>query len=438
MRIHKTQEGGHLLMLSYYFPPTGAGGVQRSLKFAKYLSRMGPRVTVITPKPIAYLAYDQTLVQEVPPQVRVVRTDSADPARLVAILRRKRQQADAPINHSEIGTGRGVPGARLYQLFKRWFALPDPEVLWVPFAYWAAAREIALHGITVVYTTSPPSSSHLAGYLLKRRFGLPWVADFRDFWADHFDFTRRGRHIRIFINGMERAVFNHADRIICNTPGMMQCFAAKYPYAQKKLRLIPNGYDEEDFADLVPHKEISAHRKLVHMGTLRGDRSLVGVMEAIAQANAGLPSASQWGLEQLGSYHGYKAVELKMRGLMQYADFTGNLSHRDALARAMSADALLLLVSPGEGAGLVPAKLYEYLRLGRPIIAVAPPGDAANLAVRLAQAAVFAPDDTTGLAASLKSMILKIPQTNKMELAHYERSNLARDLLGVIDEISNP
>jgi len=425
-------------MLSYYFPPTGAGGVQRSLKFAKYLSQLGMRITVITPKPIAYLAYDHTLADELPSAVKVVRTGSADPARLAAILRGK----DIPQDHKQdtgaIGTGRGVTGARLYQLLKRWFALPDPEVLWVPFAYGAAAKEIELQGVTAVYTTSPPSSAHLAGYLLKKRFGLPWVADFRDFWADHFDFARRGRHIRFFINGMERAVFNHADRIVCNTPGMMKLFSAKYPMARSRLRLIPNGYDEDDFAGLVPTKAEGVHRRLVHMGTLRGDRSLLAVMEAIQNANANLQSPLSWILEQLGSYHGYKATELKMHGLMQYAEFIGNMPHREALSRALSADALLLLVSPGEGAGLVPAKLYEYLRLNRPIIAVVPPGDARDLAIRLGHAAVFATDDVAGIEEYLCNPILQTPQLSKTALSHYERKNLAGNLLDVINEISLP
>lgn len=423
-------------MLSYYFPPSGAGGVQRSTKFAKYLSALGMSVTVITPKPIAYLAYDHSLASELPPEVKVVRTGSADPARLAAILRGRSKtaglQPDKPLGSS----GRGVPGARIYQLLKRWFALPDPEVLWIPFAYAAAAKEIALHGITIVYTTSPPSSAHLAGYLLKRRFGLPWVADFRDFWADHYDFAKRGRHIRFFINGMEQAVMAHADRIICNTPGMFKLFSKKYPAACAKLRLIPNGYDEADFAGLLPVKSEVGHRRLVHMGTLRGDRSLSIVLEAIKQANAVLAPPSQWVLEQLGSFHAYKVTEARMQGLTDYAEFIGNVPHNEALARAMTADALLLLVSPGEGSGLVPAKLYEYLRLGRPIIAVAPPGDATNLAANLGQAAVFAPDDLAGLSAYLQNLALPIPQINVTELVCYERKRLTKDLLDDLKELS--
>jgi glycosyltransferase involved in cell wall biosynthesis len=425
-------------MLSYYFPPTGAGGVQRSLKFAKYLDELGMRITVVTPKPIAYLAYDHTLVDELPASVKIVRTASADPARLLAMARSKKSPTEAKEASTTAGRGKGVAGARLYQFFKRWFALPDPEVLWIPFAYGAGAREIELHGVTGIYSTSPPSSAHLAGYLLKRRFGLPWIADFRDFWADHFDFAHRGRHIRFFINGMEQAVFNHADRIICNTPGMIRLFGAKYPRARSKLRLIPNGYDEEDFASLVPQGVESGHRRLVHMGTLRGDRSLQAVMQAIENANAGLVPESQWVLEQLGSYHQYKAVELEMHGLQQYARFIGNLPHRQALARALGADALLLLVSPGEGGGLVPAKLYEYLRLGRPLIAMAPAGDAATLAAEVMQAAVFAPNDVEGLSVYLRKPLLDTPQPVDLKLVRYERRNLAQQLFDIISEFPSP
>ena len=424
-------------MLSYYFPPTGAGGVQRSLKFAKYLPRFGMRVTVVTPKPIAYLAYDYTLAQEIPASVKVVTSSSGDPARLVAILRGIKSPADSTPQSVASKSSRGIHGAKLYQWFKRWFALPDPEVLWLPFAYYAAKREITQNKVSAIYSTSPPSSTHLLGYFIKRESGLPWVADFRDFWVDHYDFARRRWHIKFLMEGMEKAVFKYADRIICNTPGMLNLYKAKYPAQSSKLLLIPNGYDEEDFGGLMPAQVQEGCRRLVHMGTLRGDRSLLGVMEAIRLANAELPSPSRWILEQLGTYHDYIATELRSKGLLEDVRFIGNLPHREALARGLSADALLLLVSPGEGSALIPAKLYEYLRLGRPIIVVAPPGDATDLAINLANAAAFSPAGVQPLATYLKSGTLDAPRINREELAHFGRNNLTRDLFDTICEISS-
>jgi len=431
----KGRKRGHLLMLSYFFPPLGAGGVQRSLKLAKYLPDCNVDVTVLTPKPVAYLAYDQTLLEEIPPAVKVVRTPSADPARLAWLLKRLLGRGEDRQDEDEISSGKGIRGAWFLQKLKWWVTIPDAEVFWLPYAIPAAGRVIQTAHHTVIYSTSPPNSTHLLGFLLKKRWRLPWIADFRDLWADHYDFINRPYPLRLLIESMERVVFNNADRVICNTPGMLEFYAGKYPTSHSRLRLIPNGYDEEDFRDLSPQSSDGDYLRLVHMGALRGDRSLTTVIKAMVEVERDSSVLRKWILEQAGVFHAHLIKGLDQSDLSDRVRLLGNLSHRQALARAAAAEALLLLISPNEGDKLVPAKLYEYLRLGRPIIIMAPEGDAVRLARDLAQAVVFAPDDFRGLAEYLARGKPPIPTISRTKLMCFERRRLAAKLADLVAEV---
>jgi glycosyltransferase involved in cell wall biosynthesis len=433
-KFRLTNPGGHILMLSYFFPPSGAGGVQRSLKMAKYLSLLGTRVTVVTPKPISYLAYDEALLSELPKQVKVVRTSSADPARLLKIISDvMKRGASSP--GKNVKKARGVTGARLFQHLKWWFAIPDAEVLWLPFAFPAAGRLISSSAVDVIYSTSPPASSHLLAMQLKARYHIPWIADFRDLWADHYDFKNRPLINRTIIQDMEKAVFTYADRIICNTRGMYELYEHKHTYAKNRLVYIPNGYDENDFMDLNATKNDDGKLHLVHMGTLRGRRSLTTVFAALKTAMEYSGIGSSWVFDQVGSYHEFLVQGSNELGISDQVCMHGNLSHTEAIKMAAGADALLLLVSSDEGSLLVPAKLYEYLRLGKPIVVLAPPGEAEKIAREYGQARVFAPDDAQGLAEWLMQGKPVEKTVNSDEIEFFKRVNLARllqDLVKVV------
>lgn len=418
-------------MLSYFFPPSGAGGVQRSLKMAKYLSMLGTRVTVLTPKPISYLAYDESLLSELPKQVRIVRTSSADPARLLKVISEvMKRRTSSP--KKQFKKTRGVTGARLFQKLKWWFAIPDAEVLWLPFAFPAAGRLISFDKVNVIYSTSPPVSSHLLAMQLKARYRLPWIADFRDLWADHYDFKNRPLINRTIIKDMEKAVFINADRIICNTRGMQELYENKYPFAKNRLVYIPNGFDENDFADLTATKTDDGKLHLVHMGTLRGRRSLATIFAAIKTAMEQGGIGSSWVFDQVGSYHEFLVQGSEELGIGDQVRMHGNLSHTEALKMAAGADALLLLISNDEGSLLVPAKLYEYLRLGKSIVVLAPPGEAEKIAREYGHARVFTPDDAQGLAEWLMQGKPIEKALNRDGIEFFERANLAHLLQDLV------
>jgi hypothetical protein len=172
-----------LLVVAYYFPPAGGAGVQRALKWVKYLPAHGIDPVVLTVRAGAYPQLDPTLAAEVPAGVSVHRTPAPDPFGLYGRLTRADRDRIVATRTDDVGSGGGVAEGAARWLRANVF-LPDARVGWVPFAAWRGARLSRQRGIDALLTTGPPHSAHLAGLAIRRAGRLPWVADFRDPWTD--------------------------------------------------------------------------------------------------------------------------------------------------------------------------------------------------------------------------------------------------------------
>ena len=243
-----------LLVITYYWPPSGGAGVQRCLKFVKHLAEFGVEATVITVDPAraTYPVLDESLLAEVPPAVRVIRTDTAEPFGSYQKL-----------------TGRAVPHGgfanegrpSLLQQVSRFVRgnlfIPDPRRGWNRYAL-AAINRLLTQGETfdAVLTSSPPHSSQLIGLELKKRYGLRWLADLRDPWTDIYytkDLHRTAPAAWLDAR-YENQVLTQADVVLTTSPATRRLFLDKYPaLPASKFQVLPNGYDEADFtADSVP------------------------------------------------------------------------------------------------------------------------------------------------------------------------------------------
>jgi len=187
----------NVLMISYYFPPLGLGGVQRPAKLAKYLPQFGWKPTVLTVKTVTYYGYDPTLLDELQ-NVEIVRTGSLDPLRVFQW--RKNISSASP----RIGEG-------LYWKFSNWVFVPDSKILWLPFAWATASRLMNQKQIRVLWTTAPPYSSHVLGLWLKLWKKSFWIADFRDDWPISSSQVPTSFH-RHFHDWLLRQVLTHADQ----------------------------------------------------------------------------------------------------------------------------------------------------------------------------------------------------------------------------------
>ncbi len=409
--------GGPLraLLVVYYFPPSGGPGVQRGLKLCRNLPALGIEPTVVTVEAATYLgpgeyAPDPSLETEIPRDLRVVRTQSGERRRLKAALQ----------------------SARLTRL--AWHLAPaaffERQAAWFGPALDACLREIETSPPDVLYTSSQPYVVHLVGRELKRRTGIPWVADFRDPWTSSWG--RAWPSERAFRWECEREdeVFADADRVIANTPGSRAEFLVRRPWIDgSKVDVVPNGYDPDDFA-APPAARRDDEVLVVHSGAFRANppgRERRGV-RAWIDSGAFVPYPYDLGthspetLLRAMAEPGVLAAPRPVRarfvgplapgwldlarslGVLGRVEATGYLPHREAVSHVLAADLLYLpTVTRSDGAPVsnVPAKTYEYLGSGRPVAALAGPGDVRDLVGGRERVSLLDAVDVSGLAALL-------------------------------------
>ena len=227
-----------ILIIVNFFPPAGGGGVYRPLSFVKYLPRFFWDVTVLTPRPGEFWISDPGLEDQIPDNVNVVRTFSMSPSRFLNAAGKKKKQ-----DKSKRSTG----GFELFRRMGEFFLLPDTYVGWTPFAYRAASRLCRNEGFDVILSTSPPDSTHLAAGRLSRKYGIPWVVDFRDPWISLYLRNPVTALHRILHQKMERRVAA-ADRVLVTTEWQRDKLLELYPGCN--VEKIANGYEENDFYGL--------------------------------------------------------------------------------------------------------------------------------------------------------------------------------------------
>jgi len=380
-----------LLMLINFFPPAGGGGVYRPLSFVKYLSRMGWDITVITPKPGEFWISDPSLEQQVPEEVRVVRTGSLSASRILGMLR---------------GRSAGQPaGARSSGRFEamrkagEFFLLPDTYTGWQPFAVKAASQLCREERFDALYSTSPPDSTQLAGLKISSRFGIPWLADFRDPWISLYLRAPVSSVHRSILEGMERRVAQGADTVAVATQWQRSELARKMPSCN--VVRIPNGYDEEDFAgeSLVPP---DGPLRITHCGMLTLGRKSRVFLDGMSRFFDSVPGARRnVRIAFIGARE--SANEELDTGLAGAVTFEDNMPHAGCVDRERSSHLLLLIKHDDvQYNGLVPGKLYEYIGARRPILALAPPGEAADLVSGLRRGEIAGPGDAGEVAAALE------------------------------------
>jgi glycosyltransferase involved in cell wall biosynthesis len=415
--------------------------VQRTVKFLKYLRPLGWRAEVVTVRAASYWVLDPALAADVPLDTVVHRTFALTGPDLLP-RRGKRE--------------RGVRSAALFQRLRRWSSLvlvPDAYVGWFPFALARARARMESGGVDALLTTSSPDSTHLVGLVLRERFPVPWVADFRDPWVRRLTFQAPTRwHHRLHL-WLERRVLERADRVLVTNEATRDDFLARHAgIPAGRLIVIPNGFDPEDLAVMrdfsLSHSPAAPSRApwarelvLVHTGLLSGRRTLAPIAASMARLFTEHPDLrGRLRLRLIGPRESVNDELVRAAGLTGQVAFEPPVGHREVLGEMARAAALLLLeAGEPEGSLITPGKLFEYLAARRPILAVVPPGPAADLVRSTGAGEVVAPEDAPGLTATLQRWVLEGPPPSRVrdeDLAAYARPALAAKLARVLDQLA--
>lgn len=358
-------KGKKLLMIINFFPPTAGGGVYRPLSFVKYLSRASWDVTVVTPRPGEFWINDPELESQIPTDVRVIRTGSLSGQRALNALGRGRSK-------------RSSGGFGLLRSMGELFLVPDTYIGWVPFASRAASLLCREERFDLVYSTSPPDSSHLVGRSISRRSGLPWIADFRDPWISlHLRRAPTSLHSS-WHRRLERGVME-ASAVIVTTRWHGEQLQSSFPDA--RIEIVPNGFDDEDFEGLDGIERPPRPFTILHCGMLTLGRSIGPFLDGLSVFLGERPDArGNLRVVFLGSRESRNEEMAAAAGLLDVVSFEDNVSHAECVRRERSSHVLLLLKHDDDRyRGLVPGKLYEYIGARRPILAVVPEGEAADI-----------------------------------------------------------
>ena len=391
-----------VLIVCFYFPPAGGGGVQRPLKLARYLPELGIETHVLAPRDPHWIHRDEGL--EVPAEAHVHRVRFPGP--------RGRLPAE------ELYGLRGLRRlTRKAALTPRRLLLPDDSVLWLASALPAARRIVRREGIDVVITTSPPLSVHLIGAALRRSPGVHWIADLRDSMVAKPDRHFERRLVRIkerAQRNVARLVASRADAIVAVTPTIAEEMTALG--ARGEIEVVPNGADFDDFARIA--YEPGERFRISHTGNFFGKRDPRPFLNALAQVDE--PITARF----IGDFRAADRDWAAGLGLGERLELTGFQPHEEAIRSQRNSEALLLLIPNrgGRGLGVASGKLYEYLAARRPILAVAPPEGVAAKLIRDAGAGIVVPPDDEGaIKTALEELIgrwrrgeladIELPQT---------------------------
>ncbi len=395
-----------VLVIAYFFPPLGGGGVQRTLKFVKYLPDNGWNPIVLTVREGGYDAFDNTLARELSPDVRIIRTSSIEPTRF---YRKVRARLSSNSNPSSAGERGGKTGDIIRSLFDFVF-VPDDKLGWFPFAL-SEGKRLIKGKIDLIYSTAPPYTAHLIAYHLKRAAGAPWVADFRDAWTRN-SFKRFPTTLHRNLEAyLERKVINSADRIITATEPLRREWLRAYPGLDaSKLITITNGFDPQDFEGIEP--EISDKFTISYTGTFYAQRNpyhfLKGLGELLTEKEE---LKDEIRVNLIGKFDrvsdGIIEEAIQRYGLREVVNSPGYVPHQEGISYLLGADVLLLVIASKEGEAILTGKIFEYLATRKPILALVPKCAAGELIEALEAGRIVPPEDIEGIKKAIYRFYLE-------------------------------
>ncbi len=432
-----------VLIVTYYWPPAGGPGVQRILKFVKYLPAFGWQSVVMTVASGEYPALDPTLQKEVPSNCRVYRIRHLEPGH--AFRKFVGMPADSRIQVGVLAEKPENWKKRLAFWIRANLFIPDAKIGWWPFAVQEGRKIIRRERPQLIFSTSPPPTVHLIARTLSRTTGLKWVADFRDPWTEihYYEHQKRLPMARALDGWLEQRVLREADRLT-----FVSRLDIEHSFVQRvdpsKCQYLPNGYDETDF-DKISLSSTHAHRFiLMHIGAVGIERNPLPLFRVLRQLmGQHYINPENFRLVFVGTVAESVRQGIRETGIESLVEFVSYLPHRQALQQAARATALLLLITQSrQNQRILPGKTFEYIRLGKPILALGPPdGEVDRILRELHVGRVLAYEDTAAIGNTLKGWLeqwqqgVLLPTGKGGSVQKFSRKALTRQLAHLFNQL---
>ncbi len=427
-----------LLIVTYYWIPSGGAGVQRWVKFVKYLREFGWEPIVYAPENPEYPSEDFSFEKDIPDDVEILKRPIWEPYDIYRKLTGKKGEK---INAGFISENRKLGWKDKLSIWIRGnFLIPDPRRFWVKPSVKFLTNYLKENPVDAVITTGPPHSMHLIGLGLKKRFpDIPWVADFRDPWTN-IDFYADLNLIFLadkIHHKLERKVIQTADCVLVVSSDMSREYQVLNP---KRIEIVTNGYDTDDveITTIEPDKKFS----LSHIGTLNAARNPKTLWKALGELSiANVEFSQDLQINLIGKTDFSVIEDVENHGLTANLNKIDYVSHSEAVSLQKSSQVLLLLINNSANAkGILTGKFFEYLAAQRPILAIGPTdGDVAKVLQETNAGVIVDFEDEAKTKEVIKNFYNKFKSGNleisSNSIEKYSRKALTKQLTEVLDGV---
>jgi glycosyltransferase involved in cell wall biosynthesis len=425
-----------VLIITYYWPPSGGGGVMRWLKMSKFLPGLGWQPVIFTPENPDPSVIDESLIQEIHPETIEIKMPIWEPYDLYRKLTGKKSGAKFKAGYiSEASEGSWK--SRLSVFIRGNFLIPDPRIFWVAPSIDFLTKYLKENPVDLIVSTGPPHSMHLIALGLKNKFDIPWIADFRDPWTD-IDFYHKLKLTWLADRKhrqLEKKVLSTADHVVTVSPG---CAEGLEKIATRKIEVITNGYDPSDyeFEKPAPDKTFT----ISHFGAFNKDRNPAALwlaMNELATENPDFKNLLR--IKLFGQTDVSIINDIKKYNLTDNLVLIEHLPHQKGLVELSKSQVLLLPLNNAPNVkGILTGKMFEYIALQRPILALGPTdADFAEILRKTNSGVSLNFDDLHGIKNALQNYF-QLFKENKLMVESgayekYSRKNLASQFVKLLD-----
>ena len=417
-----------VLIITYYWPPAGGSGVQRWLKFVKYLQGFDIEPVVYTVDNVNYPKEDKTLINEVPKNIQILKQPIWEPTDLLFWKKKTAQKNDVS---NSVNNG-------LLSFIRGNFFIPDPKVFWVNSSVKYLQNFLNSNKIDVIISTGPPHSMHLIAQKLIRKNKVKWIADYRDPWTDLY-YNKDFNQLSFAKNKnekLESAVLKNADCVLTVSKSLKKEFDKK----AKRVEVITNGFDDE----VLTKNLIRLDKKFTisYIGLLpkqSNPKLLFKVLNSLCKENKDFRNDLQ--INFIGDISDDIKAEIENHNLTENASFIGYVSHREAIEYQKKSQVLLLLIPNVEKSeGILTGKLFEYLTAKRPILAIGPEkGDLSEILKQTNAGVVVDFNNEEKLVSEINTLYQQYKtgeiKVDSIGVEQYHRKELTQNLSEIIKSL---
>jgi len=425
-----------VLIITYYWPPSGGAGVQRWLKFSKYLPEFGWDPIIYTPENPYFGIKDESLLKDLPADIEVVKRKIFEPYRL---YERLIGEKGGTVNQGFIDKEKYKTSiaSRISLWIRGNLFIPDPRRFWIRPSVRYLRNYLKKHPVDAIITSGPPHSMHLIGRRIRKKMHIPWIADFRDPWTE-IDFYHKLNITKLadrIHKSLEGKVLKEADMVLTVNWQMKDAFQNM---GAKKLEVVTNGFDEDDFP--AQQQKESPRFTVFHLGSMNSDRNINNFwksLKELSERNAELNSKLR--IVLIG-----KTDPSVIESIQKY-ELTGKLEHYDymphARALSMAGEASLFYLPLNQThnvKGITPGKLYEYLALRKPILCIGhKDGDAAKILDKTGAGKNVQPGDEEGMKNFITAVFEGYYSVEDAGIEEFSRKELSKRLAGLLTDLQD-